>query len=182
MRPAVFLDRDGVLNRAIVRNRLPYPPAGIAELALVDGALEACRLLRDAGLPLIAVSNQPDIARGTTTSETVDAVNTWLMKRLPLDDIRICPHDDHDSCSCRKPKPGLLLNAAAELEINLPASIMVGDRWRDIEAGKRAGCRTVWIDCDYDERKPAAPDFRSTSLLSATDWIIESVRKGVPHA
>ncbi|HYI95030.1 MAG TPA: HAD family hydrolase [Bryobacteraceae bacterium] len=180
MRPAIFLDRDGVLNRAIVRDRRPYPPSNLAELELSDGALEACVRFQDAGLPLIVVSNQPDITRGTTTQEEVQAVNSWLMDRLPLTEIRICPHDDSDNCPCRKPKPGLLMSAASELGVDLRASIMVGDRWRDVEAGKRAGCRTVWIDCNYDERSPEAPDFRTTSLLGAADWILESIRKGVP--
>ena len=180
MRPAIFLDRDGVLNRAIVRHRRPYPPSGLDELELADGAAEACLRLQNAGLPLIVVSNQPDITRGITTQDAVQEVNTWLMDRLPLTEIRICPHDDNDDCSCRKPKPGMLLSAASELGIDLAASVMVGDRWRDIEAGKRAGCRTVWIDCNYDERSPEAPDLRTTSLLGATGWIIESIRKGVP--
>lgn len=172
MRPAVFLDRDGILNRAIVRGGKPYPPSTLSELELVEGAEEACARFREAGLPLIVVTNQPDIARGTTGREEIEAVNRWLLQRLPLDEFRVCPHDDADRCACRKPKPGLLVDAAADWGIDLSTSVMVGDRWRDIEAGQRAGCRTVWIDYGYDERKPDAPDLRATSLSSAADWII----------
>jgi len=136
---AVFLDRDGVLNRAIVRDGSPYPPAGIAEIELLPGTREACAALRAASYLLIVVTNQPDIARGKQNRETVDALNGWLQRELELDQIRVCPHDDRDACPCRKPAPGMLLEAARQLNIDLAASFMVGDRWRDVEAGKRAG-------------------------------------------
>jgi D-glycero-D-manno-heptose 1,7-bisphosphate phosphatase len=172
-RRAVFLDRDGVLNRAIVRNGRPYPPANLAELELTAGARDACAVLRRAGYLLVIVTNQPDIARGAVTHESVADMNLWLASELGLDHAKVCPHDDADRCACRKPKPGLLLQYAAEWNIDLDASFMIGDRWRDVEAGARAGCRTVFIDYSYDEKRPSCPDYTARSLPDAVQWITE---------
>lgn len=173
MRQAVFLDRDGVLNRAIMRKGRPYPPTSLAELKVLPGVVEACTSLHEAGFLLIAVTNQPDVAQGTQPCEVVEAINQELHKRLPLDDIRVCYHDDVDHCSCRKPEPGLLLEAARDWEIDLSASFMVGDRWKDIEAGRRAGCRTVFVEHGYTERQPDNPDHRVSSLREAVGWILQ---------
>ena len=112
MRPAVFLDRDGVVNRAILREGKPYPPATLADLRVLPGVRDACRKLREAGFALILITNQPDIARGAVTSEQVADINGRLQRYLQLDDVQVCPHDDMAQCTCRKPKPGLLLEAA----------------------------------------------------------------------
>jgi D-glycero-D-manno-heptose 1,7-bisphosphate phosphatase len=128
--------------------------------------------LRSAGFHLIVVSNQPDVARGTQTRACVEQINARLQDQLPLDEFRICYHDDADNCDCRKPRPGLLLQAARELHIDLAASFMVGDRWRDIEAGHLAGCKTLFVDHGYDEPQPKHPDARVKSLAEATDWIL----------
>jgi D-glycero-D-manno-heptose 1,7-bisphosphate phosphatase len=126
--------------------------------------------LRQAGYAVVVVTNQPDIARGTTTRATVDAIHAHLRAELGLDDIRVCPHDDLDGCSCRKPRPGLLLQAPA---CDMPASVMVGDRWRDIEAGRAAGCGvTILVDYGYDEAVPHQPDVRVGSLAEAVDWLL----------
>jgi D-glycero-D-manno-heptose 1,7-bisphosphate phosphatase len=178
MTPAAFLDRDGVLNRPTVVDGVPHPPASLDELELLPGVEEACRKLHEAGLLLIVVSNQPDVARGTQTLEAVAAINDELRRLLPLDQVRVCPHDDDDGCACRKPAPGMLLDAAKELEIDLDRSVMVGDRWRDIEAGKRANCATVFIDWGYSERLPEAPDLVVGSLDEAVPWILELSLKG----
>jgi D-glycero-D-manno-heptose 1,7-bisphosphate phosphatase len=172
MRRAVFLDRDGVLNRAIVREGKPYPPTGLAELEILPGVVEACRALREAGFVLVAVSNQPDVRRGTQQRETVEAINRALRAHVPVDDIRVCYHDDQDACICRKPSPGLLLEAAKQWEIDLRASFMVGDRWKDVEAGRRAGCKTILVDYGYSERPESAPDCRVRSLAEAARWIL----------
>ena len=141
---AVFLDRDGVINRATVRDGRPYPPEHIAELEILPGVPGALARLRAAGFRLIVVTNQPDVARGTQRREVIDAMHAHLMAVLPLDEIRVCPHDDADQCVCRKPRPGLLEDAAGEAGLCLADSVMVGDRWRDVEAGRLAGCRTVF--------------------------------------
>jgi D-glycero-D-manno-heptose 1,7-bisphosphate phosphatase len=177
-RRAVFLDRDGVLNRARVVDGIPHPPASVQELELLPGVEEACQRLREAGLLLIVVTNQPDVARGAQTLEEVEALNRELSSRLPLDEIRVCPHDDDDACQCRKPAPGMLLDAARDRGIDLKRSVMVGDRWRDIEAGRRAGCKTVFIDWGYSERPPEAPDLIVRQLDEAVPWILEISLEG----
>ncbi|MCU1459791.1 MAG: histidinol-phosphate phosphatase family protein [Actinomycetia bacterium] len=172
---AAFLDRDGVLIRTDVRGGRPHPVATVAELELLPGVVEACGILRGAGLRLLCVTNQPDIARGVTTGAAVDEQNEWLASTLRLDAVLVCPHDDADACSCRKPLPGLLVRGAEQFGIDLGRSVMVGDRWRDIEAGRAAGCHTVFIDNRYDERQPVSPDLTVRSLLEATPWMLEAV-------
>jgi D-glycero-D-manno-heptose 1,7-bisphosphate phosphatase len=173
-RRAVFLDRDGVISRAIVRAGRPYPPASLAELEVLPGVTEALRTLQARGYRLVVVTNQPDVARGTTPKALVDAIHDRLTSELPLDAVFACLHDDCDGCDCRKPLPGLITRAAQELQIDRTASFLVGDRWRDIEAGQRAGCRTVFVDHHYDEPQPRSYDFRVTSLPEAAEIILRS--------
>ena len=173
MKRAVFLDRDGVLNRAIVRDGRPYPPRNVAELEVLPGVEQALTALREAGFFLVVVTNQPDVARGTTTKRAVETINAALGAQLPIDEFRTCFHDSGDECDCRKPKPGALLAAAAHYDIDLYDSFMVGDRWRDAEAGRRAGCRTIFIDYGYQEKKPEVVDYRASSLLEASKIILE---------
>lgn len=171
-RPAVFLDRDGVLNRALVRNGKPYPPDSLEDLELLPGVSDAVARLRRAGFALVVVTNQPDVSRGIQRRERVEAINRALMEWLPIDEMRVCYHADEDRCSCRKPAPGLLLQPPLH---DLARSFMVGDRWRDVEAGRRAGVRaTVLIDYGYDEACAVEPDLRAGSLSEAADWILGS--------
>jgi D-glycero-D-manno-heptose 1,7-bisphosphate phosphatase len=173
MKRAVFLDRDGVLNEPVVRDSRPYPPPNIDGLKLYPEALIALSDLKRAGFLLIVVTNQPDVARATQTRETVNAINAAIGAVLPVDDFRICWHDDADECHCRKPKPGLILEAAVEYGVDLRKSFLIGDRWRDVEAGAAAGCRTILIDRRYQEKSARdAPDFIANSLIDAVDWII----------
>jgi len=172
MRPAVFLDRDGVINRAFVRNGTPYPPDSLAALEILPGVPEALNVLRSRGYLLVVVTNQPDVARGTLSRGVVDGIHARLQGEFHFDAILTCFHDDTDDCDCRKPQPGLLLRAAHDFGIDLGSSFMVGDRWRDVEAGRRAGCRTFFIDCSYDERLPSSFDFRAGSLMEASEIIL----------
>jgi len=167
MKRAVFLDRDGVINRAIVRNGMPYPPANLGELEILPGVFEALKKLHAADYLLIVVTNQPDVARGSAKKVDVEQINFQLSSLLPLDDIKTCYHDSIDGCLCRKPLPGALLEAAKEHDIELSKSFMVGDRWRDIVAGQRAGCKTFFVNYRYDEQQPEMPDFIVSSLLEA---------------
>lgn len=176
MRRAVFLDRDGVVNRAILRDGRPHPPATLADLRVLAGARDACRKLREEGFALILITNQPDIARGTVTAAQVAEINHRLKRYLELDDICVCPHDDAARCSCRKPRPGLLLDAARCWNIHLASSYIVGDRWRDVEAGHRAGCQAVFIDYGYRERRPDGPYLQVHSLREAANWIVQTAR------
>jgi D-glycero-D-manno-heptose 1,7-bisphosphate phosphatase len=170
-RPAVFLDRDGVLNKVFIRDGVPTPPHSIGQFRLLPGVPEACAELRAAGLVLVVVTNQPDIARGTQTRATVDRIHEHLRALIPLDEICVCPHDDPDGCACRKPQPGMLLEAAERLNLDLSRSVSVGDRWRDIEAAQRAGVRAVHIECHYDEKPVVGADAVATSLPDAMAWI-----------
>jgi D-glycero-D-manno-heptose 1,7-bisphosphate phosphatase len=176
MRPAVFLDRDGVINRATLRGGKPHSPHSLAELELLPGVPEALRDLKSGGYCLVVVTNQPDIARGTVHREDVEGIHDWLKSVLPLDAVHMCPHDDDERCECRKPSPGLITQAARELCLECAASYMIGDRWRDIEAGRRAGCKTFFIDCGYNEQAPESYDFRVGSLPDAARIILQTDR------
>lgn len=172
---AVFLDRDGVINRALMRDGKPYPPRNTRELEILPGVANALKRLHNAGFKLIVVTNQPDVARGTQTRAAVEEINAALQSRLPIDEFRVCYHDDADQCTCRKPKAGTLLQSARKYGMDLKASYMIGDRWRDIEAGRRAGCKTVFIDCHYAETKHIEPDYRAYNLTAAADWILSTL-------
>jgi len=171
-RRAVFLDRDGVLNRASVRDGRPYPPDTLEEFEILPDVPDALERLHAAGFLLIGATNQPDVTRGTQVPEVVEAMHEKLLRTLPITAIFVC-YDEDDDCPRRKPNPGLLIEAARVHAIDLEASFMVGDRWRDIEAGRRAGCKTIFIDRGYTERQPdPAPDHIATGLAGAVDWIL----------
>lgn len=170
MKPAVFLDRDGVLNRAVVVQRRPAAPLRLEDFEILPDVPDALARLKAAGYALVVVTNQPDVARGRLNLKVVEAMHARLSAELPLDEIRVCYHDEADQCPCRKPAPGLLL---APPTYDVRQSAMVGDRWRDVEAGRRAGCRaTIFVDYDYDEALPHEPDVRVHSLSEAADWIL----------
>ena len=179
MKRAVFLDRDGVINRAVVREGKPYPPATLAEFELLPGVVEACARLKAAGFLLVVATNQPDVGRGTQRREEVEAMHAALCAALPLDRVEVCydPGGGEPS-EFRKPAPGMLLRAARELGIDLAQSWMIGDRWRDIDCGAAAGCRTVWIDHGYAETLKAEPDFRTGTLPEAAGVILGIARRG----
>lgn len=171
LRRAIFLDRDGVLIEAIVRDGKPYAATTPSEVRIMAGVEQACSALASMGYMLIMITNQPDVARGKISRQFVDSTNADLAQRLNLDDIGTCLHDNFDKCDCRKPSPGLIINAASKLNIDLSLSIVVGDRWRDIEAGRNAGCKTVFIDYGYDEVLVHKPNHVAKSLIEAVDWV-----------
>jgi D-glycero-D-manno-heptose 1,7-bisphosphate phosphatase len=169
---AVFLDRDGVLNANFVRDGKPFAPRAFEDFRLLPGVEDAVRLLKTAGFLTIVATNQPDVAAGLTPKSTVEAMHAELRRRVPLDDIKVCWHRDGDGCVCRKPKPGMLVEAAAEQDIDLTASYMIGDRWRDIEAGQAAGCATILVDHGLVQERPAYPDLTASSLPNAVSLIL----------
>ncbi len=144
-RRAVFVDRDGVINKAIIRDGRSLPPYSLSELEILPGVPEAVDRLRAAGFLVIVATNQPDVATGILRREVVDDLNDYIRRHVVLDDVRVCVHRDEDACACRKPKPGMLLDAARQFDVDLVRSFMVGDRWRDIDAGNAAGCRTILV-------------------------------------
>lgn len=174
-RRAVFLDRDGVINRSVVRDGLPFAASNLDEFEIFPEVPEACRRLKAAGFLLIVATNQPDVGRGTMKKKTVEAIHVEMCRQLPIDRVEVCYHPGHGAsdCECRKPKPGLLLNAAHELGIDLARSWMVGDRWRDIDCGHAAGCRTIFVDRGYAEALKQMPDFRVKNLAQAAEIILD---------
>jgi D-glycero-D-manno-heptose 1,7-bisphosphate phosphatase len=175
---AVFLDRDGVLNRTFIRDGISHPPTSMDQLQIVDDAASSLAALKAAGFLLIVVTNQPDVARGRQSREFVEQVHETLRSELPLDAFFVCFHDNADQCDCRKPKPGLVLRAATEYGVPLNESFLIGDRWRDVDAGFAAGVRTVLIDYGYEEPEPEhPPDARVASLKEAAEWILDVAAK-----
>jgi D-glycero-D-manno-heptose 1,7-bisphosphate phosphatase len=172
----VFLDRDGVLNKAIVRNGKPYPPNSPEELELSPDAVAGCEQLKQAGFRLVVVTNQPDVGRGKQTRELVEAINQRLAELIPvLDRLEVCFHagvEHGEPCECRKPKPGMLERAAAALDIELSASWMIGDRWQDVDCAHAAGCRAVFIDHGYREMLREKPEFTVATFREAVTTIL----------
>ncbi len=175
-RRAVFLDRDGVINRGVVRDGKPYPPDSLAELEILPGVPDALERLRAAGFLNVIVTNQPDVATGTQRREVVEAMHARLLATLAIDAVKVCYHVAADNCACRKPKPGMLQEAAAELGIDLTASFLVGDRWRDIGAAHAAGCKAYFVERDYKEKWPDKPYVAVKSLSEAVRLILLSAQ------
>jgi D-glycero-D-manno-heptose 1,7-bisphosphate phosphatase len=182
MKKAVFFDRDGVLNEALIRNGKPYSPRIFSEFTLVAEAAPALESLQRSGFWLVVVTNQPDIARGKMARRELKRMHRQLQRQLPIDAIEVCEHDDADQCLCRKPMPGLLTATAARDGLLLRESFMVGDRWRDIDAGCAAGCRTILIGDAYNEPLRSQPDVMVTSLGDAVKWILAQSERGGPIA
>jgi D-glycero-D-manno-heptose 1,7-bisphosphate phosphatase len=175
-RSAVFLDRDGVLNRVVWRGGKPASPRHVGELAIEPEAPAALAALRAAGLLLFAVTNQPDIRRGLMAPADLDAIHARLADALPLDEIAVCVHDDRDACDCRKPKPGMLLDLARRWNIDLRRSWMIGDQDRDIACARAAGCAGLLIARDYNTG--AGADLVGASLAELTQTILQPARTG----
>lgn len=171
-RPAIFLDRDGVLNRAFIRDGKPQAPRTLEEFEILPGVGEALRALSKAGFLLIVVTNQPDVARGLQRREVVEGMHDRLLRELPVNDIKVCYDTDSATSMSYKPKPGMLLQAAGEYGIDLGRSYMIGDRWRDVGAGKAAGCFTIFIDRRYEEALLEKPDAICDDLPEAVALIM----------
>jgi D-glycero-D-manno-heptose 1,7-bisphosphate phosphatase len=173
MKRAVFLDRDGVLNRAIIRNGKPFAPHSLDSFQILENAASCVSELRQVGLLTIVVTNQPEIGRGTLEAATVEQMHQKLHSAVPLDDIFVCPHRDADACLCRKPKPGMLITAAKRWQIDLRHSFLIGDRWRDIGAGEAAGCCTFLLERPYNGQ--TVPDYLVATLDDAVTKILTLV-------
>lgn len=173
MRRAVFLDRDGVVNRAQTINGLPQSPKELKDLKIIAGARTGVRLLAELGFEIVVVTNQPDVSRGKTKLAAIQEIHRFIEKKAGILKFYVCPHDDADMCECRKPRPGLILRAASDLNLDLKSSYLIGDRWKDIEAGNSVGCTTIFIDYGYLEPKPKPPYLSASSLLQAAKTIKE---------
>jgi D-glycero-D-manno-heptose 1,7-bisphosphate phosphatase len=178
-RPAVFLDRDGVLNRPVVRDGLSFPPATLEDFQVYPEVPEGCAQLKKAGFALIVVTNQPDVGRGTQSRQAVEAMHGKLRAAVPaVDAIEVCYHGGTrygEPCECRKPKPGMLLRAAADHGIDLKRSFLIGDRWRDVDCAHAAGCRAVFIDHGYREPLREKPNFIVKTFGEAVAAILTAI-------
>lgn len=172
MHRAVFFDRDGVLNETTIRDGLPIGPVKFEDFIIVRAVPEELSRLKRAQFKIIVVTNQPEISRGGLKLHTLDAMHRRLLNSAPIDAIYYCPHDDRDGCNCRKPKPGMLVEAAREHDIDLGQSFMVGDRWRDTEAGKAVGCSTILIHHGYNENVVSIPNYTANNLRDAIEYIL----------
>jgi D-glycero-D-manno-heptose 1,7-bisphosphate phosphatase len=178
------LDRDGVINRSLERDHKPFAPRNLDEFEVLPEVPAACAKLKAAGFLLVVATNQPDVGRGTLKKEIVEKIHAHLMAQLPIDRVEACFHPGQglSDCDCRKPKPGMLFRAARELGIDLAQSWMVGDRWRDVDCGHAAGCRTIFIDRGYAEELKQKPDFSARHLAGAADIILAESKKLQPCA
>ena len=170
----VFLDRDGVINRALERDAKPYPPRSLEEFEILPEVPAACAKLKAAGFQLVVATNQPDVGRGTLAQSIVENIHAHMMDQLPIDRVEVCYHPGkgQSDCQCRKPKPGMLVRAAQALNADLSRCWMVGDRWRDVDCGYAAGCKTIFIDRGYAEELKQKPDFTAKNLLEAAEIIL----------
>lgn len=170
----MFLDRDGVINRAVEHDGKPYPPRTIADFEILPEVSAACAKLKAAGFLLVVATNQPDVGRGTLDQATVEKVHAYMVTQLPIDRVEVCYHPGQglSDCDCRKPRPGMLLRAARELNADLAQCWMVGDRWRDVDCGHAAGCKTIFVDRGYSEELKQKPDFRVKNLLEGAEIIL----------
>jgi len=173
---AVFLDRDGVINQVVVRNGMPYPPSHVEEFELYEDIRDGCARLKAANFLLVAITNQPDVGRGTQSREAVEAMNQKMQSALSLlDRIEVCYHAGErygQPCDCRKPRPGMILRAAAELNIDPKMSYVIGDRWLDVDCARAAGCRAIFIQRGYKETLREAPDFTVTNFNEAVSAVL----------
>jgi D-glycero-D-manno-heptose 1,7-bisphosphate phosphatase len=178
MRPAAFLDRDGVLNRLVVAEERARSPRTLREFQLLPDVARAVETLHRADLLVVVVTNQPDVARGLLPMGELERMHEWLRRVVAVDAIYVCPHDDRDECLCRKPRPGLLLEASREWGIALAGSYLVGDSWKDIEAGRRAGCRTILLGSARSPEKSLGVGLVARDLARAAE-LIARVQQGV---
>lgn len=155
----------------MLRDRARVSPRSVAEFELYDDVAGAARALRARGLLLFVITNQPDIARGLLLPAELDRMHAALQECLGADEVAFCPHTDLDQCECRKPRPGMLHALAGRWSVDLGASWVVGDTWRDMQAGKAAGCRTILVQRDGLENDPPPADAQVTSLSQAVAYI-----------
>jgi D-glycero-D-manno-heptose 1,7-bisphosphate phosphatase len=167
----VFLDRDGVINNGIIRNGKSYPPESLSEFSYTDGIVDLLIFLKKKGYLLIICTNQPDVRTGKQSLGIVESFHKKILNDLPIDDIYACYHVDEDKCDCRKPLPGLLKEANEERDISYEKSFMIGDRWKDIDAGKSLGCTTIFIDYGLNEKKSDDSDFTFTSVAGLREKV-----------
>jgi D-glycero-D-manno-heptose 1,7-bisphosphate phosphatase len=178
LQKTIFLDRDGVINQPQIINGKSYAPKTFKDFKLLSRVEEALFDLKKAGFWLFVVTNQPDVGKGIHQQSDIEAMHNFLLTHLPIDDIFTCYHTDEDQCLCRKPLPGLLMQAQKIYPVDFQNSFMIGDRWKDIDAGRAVGCKTLFIDYGYNEKQPCNMDYKVKSLLEAKNIILGANHEG----
>lgn len=173
---AIFLDRDGVINKVVMRKGIVSSPWKLEEFEILPDVKECLEEFEEMGFLNIVFTSQPDVSRGLLKIEDLEEMHKSIMKMLPVDEVKFCPHDDKDNCNCRKPKPGLLLEAAKKWSIDLKNSFVIGDTWKDIGAGKGAGCKTILIRREYNKDFQKDYDFEVNNLKETVE-IIKNLNK-----
>ena len=172
LKKAVFLDRDGVLNRPNIIDGKPYAPKKVKDFIIYSEVYEVLNNLKNNLYKLIVVTNQKDVGRGITSMKVLNTMHNKLKSFLPIDDIKVCICIDE--CDCYKPNPGMILEAQKEWNIDIEKSYIIGDSWRDIGAGINAGCKTILIDRKYNMPMLYKPDYIVNSLKEAESKILNS--------
>ncbi len=167
----IFLDRDGVINRSNVKNGKPYAPLRFENFIFLPKVKKSIHQLKKLGFLVILITNQPDISKKKLKISTLDKMNDKIYRNLDVDDIFFCIHSSEDNCNCRKPKTGMLLESQKKYNINLNKSFMIGDRKKDIDSGIKAGCKTIFINRNYNEERPTRQNYTTTSLYKAVEYI-----------
>ena len=168
---AVFLDRDGVINHIVYHKEVnkPSSPWNIQEFKLIEHIEKPLKDLKNMGFLLFIISNQPDIPRGNIKKGTTEEINKIIYKKYPIKEIMVCSHDDKDNCNCRKPKPGMIFELSGKYNVDLEKSFLIGDSWKDMEAGENAGIKSILIEWDYNKEVKA--EYRVGNLKSAVKLI-----------
>tara|TARA_Y100001958_G_C21165319_1_gene498290 strand:+ start:131 stop:685 length:555 start_codon:yes stop_codon:yes gene_type:complete len=170
---AVFLDRDGVLVKSIIKNKKGYAPLNLQNFKIYKHSKRCVKKLSSIGFKIFVVTNQPDVGKKILPKKKLNQMHKILRKKTSIKNIYTCIHTAKQFCMCRKPKPGMLIKAAKDHNIDLKKSYMVGDRAKDIACGKRAGCKTIFINRNYKEKKPKSQNASFKNLIEATNYIIE---------
>jgi D-glycero-D-manno-heptose 1,7-bisphosphate phosphatase len=163
MRKCFFFDRDGVLNKSIVKKGKPYSPIKLSELIIDEDAADVIKYLRSKNFLIIVVTNQPDVKRKKVSKDFIISIHKILKKKLKYDDLYVC-YEDNNNSFYRKPKPGMLFSAKKKWSIDLKRSFLIGDRSKDIKAGLSARVRTIFLDNGYQEKKPMFSHYRIKKL------------------
>ena len=174
VRRAIFLDRDGVINKAVIREGRPYPPVNWNEFSWVNGIQDVTQKLKEAGYLLFCVTNQPDVGRGLQDRSMIEAFHKYILESLPLEKIYTC-YDYSNNNPLRKPKPGMIFELRKKYHLNLEDCWVVGDRWKDIDAGNTAGCQTIFLDYGYDETLKSSPDYVISDLRQLIPLVIKPI-------
>lgn len=171
MKLGVFIERDGVLNQVRLNGQTQVSPTTLADFKVNEEAAPLLKRLKDAGLLIFVTTNQPGIARGYLSRRELDYMHDQLRRKLPIDDLLLCPHDEADRCPCRRPKPGLIKEARYKWQLNLDRSFVISDKWQDAEAARAAGCTSLLIDSPWIGN--VHHDFVLPDLASVVEKILQ---------